>query len=98
MTNMNNKDDDLLFLEMLNNQFIDELKLVLKLVSSIKENQCSNLAKYNFLTVSNILECSSLFAHSFILNIIKVKPTSYYYYFISILYFNYYYKMGVFFY
>jgi len=44
---MNNKDDDLLFLEMLNNQFIDELKLVLKLVSSIKENQYSNLAKYN---------------------------------------------------
>ncbi len=47
MTNISNKDDDLLFLEMLNNQFIDELKLVLKLVSSIKENQCSNLAKYN---------------------------------------------------
>ncbi len=47
MTNISNKDDDLLFLEMLNNQFIDELKLVLKLVSSIKENQYSNLAKYN---------------------------------------------------
>jgi hypothetical protein len=47
MTNISNKDDDLLFLEMLNNQFIDELKLVLKLVSSIKENQYSNLANYN---------------------------------------------------
>jgi hypothetical protein len=46
MTSISNKDDDFLFLEMLNNQFIDELKLMLILVLSIKENS-SNLAIYN---------------------------------------------------